>query len=331
MSNLKDHWQQLETQSGAFPHIRYDANSPCDLYLGVKRPENQRLMALRLPIGLVKAIKNHPPSKGIVVEKVKDTDDANRFFLNMVLTDRLYTDVFDILLTDLIKLLLPVSEPKQATRLFISQLTRWEDLFSRFSANGLSEEQQKGLFGELYVLQNLLVALPDSLAVLESWVGNEAAAQDFQANDWAIEVKTSSHTTHERFTVNGEGQLDDSGLKHLFLYYLNISTITNGGKRLPDLIAGIRKTLSDDLSTLSIFNQKLVKAGYFDTQAEHYQGHSYTIRHEQIFNVTADFPRILPHELRAGIGGVHYTVTVASCQPYRISETELIKTLSFSN
>ena len=328
MYNLSIFWQQLDNQTGVFRRVRYDAASPCDLYLGLKMPENQRLLAIRLPKTLAKGIGNVPAFRGIRVEKVVDPDDNTRFFLNLALTDPQLADVFDVLLSDLIDQLLPVSNPSDVVRMFLNQLARWEDLFGNYKADGLSPEQQKGLFGELYLLRKLLHNTPDSEWAVEKWVGNDAAVQDFRGATWAIEVKTSSQTTHERLTINGERQLDESPLDRLFLYYLNVDVRSGAGESLNDLVTTIRSQISADFSALQSFNRKLTKAGYFNTQAGFYADTGYVIRTQHIFSVTGDFPRIITADLRPGVGDVRYSVSLSDCLPYSISEPELLQTLT---
>ena len=221
-----------------------------------------------------------------------------------------------------------IADPKQAVQTLLNQLNRWEALFSQFSGGGLSESQQKGLYGELFVLRKLLTKLADTRQLVESWVGNEAAIQDFQANGWAIEVKTSSQTTHERITINGERQLDNATLEHLFVYYLPINTLKNGGESLNKLVSELKLQLATDVAALLLFNRKLINAGYFDSQADQYQQPGYTVQNEHIFSVTGDFPRIMAAELRPGVGDVRYSVSLSDCLPYAISENTVIQILS---
>lgn len=328
MNRTQQIWQQLDTQTGVFRRIRYDATSPCDLYLGLKMPENQRLLAIRLPKLLAAGIKNVPEFRGVRVEKVADADDSNRFFLNLLLTDTLLADVFDVLLDDLIARLLPLSNPSDVVRIFLNQLARWEELFGNYKAGGLSAEQQKGLFGELYLLRKLLNNGLTPATIVESWVGNDAAVQDFRAGNWAIEVKTSSQTTHERLTINGERQLDESPLDRLFLYYLNVDVRTGAGESLNALINDIRPGLAADVPATLAFNRKLVKAGYFDAQATGYAQTGYVIRTEHIFNVAGDFPRIITADLRPGVGEVRYSVSLSDCLSYSVTEPELFLNLT---
>ncbi|WP_373515361.1 PD-(D/E)XK motif protein [Persicitalea sp.] len=328
MNRIQQVWPQLENQTGVFRRIRYDATSPCDLNLGLRMPQNERMLVLRLPLALAKGIQSRPPALGLRVEKVGDPDDDTRFFLNLVLSEPRFAEVFDVLLEDLIARLIDIPGDRQVVREFLNHLDRWEALFSRYSSTGLTTEQQKGLYGELHLLRTLLTALTDKTSVLDSWVGQDAAVQDFRAGSWAIEVKTSSHATHERFTVNGERQLDESPLENLFLYYLNLDVRVRGGESLNAIVSTIRSMLAAEAALLSTFNRKLIDAGYFDAQADVYEENGYVIREKYIFRVTDSFPRITPADLRPGVGEVRYSASLSDCLPYEITEQQLFDTLS---
>lgn len=327
MSRIQQLWLQLENQTGLFRRQRYDATSPCDLNVGLKMPENERMLVLRLPRTLADGVRNRPPALGIRVDRIADPDDDTRFFLNLVLIESRYAEIFDVLLEDLITRLIDIPDPRKVVREFLNQLDRWEALFSRYSANGLTAEQQKGLYGELHLLRILLNASTDRAQALDSWVGPDAAVQDFRAGGWAIEVKTSSHTTRERFTVNGERQLDESPLENLFLYYLNLDVRIRGGESLNAIISAIRLMLATKVALLLTFNRKLIDAGYFDAQADTYKENGYVIREKYIFRVTGDFPRITPANLLPGVGEVRYSASLSDCLPYEITEQQLFKTL----
>ena len=192
-------------------------------------------------------------------------------------------------------------------------------------AGGLTGEQQKGLFGELHVLQVMVNNLPDAELVIDSWVGNDAALQDFRAGTWAVEVKTSSQTTNERITINGERQLDERPFDHLFLYYINVDMRPNSSPTLNELVATVRTMLQVSNAALFAFNRKLAKAGYFEAQLAAYESVGYTIRNELVFRVTDAFPRIIPTDLRTGVSEVRYAASLSDCLPYQLTQQQLFQ------
>ena len=97
----------------------------------------------------------------------------------------------------------------------------WQVLFERVPAEGLSEEAQRGLFGELAVLENLCLAELDKSEAVSSWTGPDAAHQDFKIGGAAVEVKTTLATRHARISITNEKQLDER--PHLVLLLVHVA------------------------------------------------------------------------------------------------------------
>jgi hypothetical protein len=330
MHRLNELWSQLERSAGAGPgfrRIRYSNDQPGEVYLGLKTPERHRVLALRLPRSFAAGLKTLPQLGGLRLEKVADPDDAGRFLLNLVLTERAFADVFDVLLGDLVEVLVGLDQPPALLRTFLEKLAQWQALFEGFAAEGLSPERQRGLFGEIIMLRRLLDGGADPLGMVQSWVGSQAAPQDFQGADWALEVKTSLGATHPSFTVSNERQLDETTWSGLFLVHLALETRTGGGQTLNEAVGVIRAALDGYTFARQEFNRRLIAAGYFETHAERYETPGYLVRGEHRFRVAGAFPRLRVADLPPGVGEVRYTVQLAACLPFAISETELLQFL----
>lgn len=127
----------------------------------------------------------------------------------------------------------------------------------------LGREQQMGLFGELSVLEKLLVAGNDD--AVENWTGPERATHDFEFDSRHIEVKTTG--TYEPI-------LDISSLNQLrpynpTLYLVLVQMEIGAGETLPKLIANIRDLV--DPNSQELFETKLELARYNDDHAIRYQ------------------------------------------------------------
>ncbi|MCY7351683.1 MAG: PD-(D/E)XK motif protein [Cytophagaceae bacterium] len=331
MTPLPERWQYLENGAGelsGFRRIRFSDDSPGEVFLGFKTPERHRILSLELPLPLAAGLTNLPKYQGLRVEKVADPQRTDVFLLNLVLTEPTFADVFDVLLADLIPALLPLNLPREVLRVFLDRLTRWQALFGRFAPEGLSPEQQRGLYGELLVLRKLLNHQTDARYVVESWVGPTGAAQDFQSGDWALEVKTSTATSPQRFLVNGEAQLDEAGRAALFLFFLHLDTRPHNPDTLNSLVATLRQQLAGDAGAILLFGDKLLTAGYFDAQAGPYAETGYAIRSETCFWVRGAFPRLTRRTLPVGVSEACYAVSLAGCQPFVCSETEFFNNLA---
>ena len=70
------------------------------------------------------------------------------------------------------------------------------------------------------------------------------------------------------------------------------------------------------------WTRRLELCGYEDEDANLYSDIGYTVRSFHPFRVGEGFPRIVSGDLQVGIGGVHYSVSLASCAPFRVKERQ---------
>ena len=79
----------------------------------------------------------------------------------------------------------------------------------------------------------------------------------------------------------------------------------------------------NDVPVLNSFRLKLFEIGYFEIHKPIYQNTGYNIRQESIYKVEGDFPRITENEIRHGVGDVKYSIVIADCLSFIVTETEL--------
>jgi hypothetical protein len=89
------------------------------------------------------------------------------------------------------------------------------------------------------------------------------------------------------------------------------------------MVDNVTECLKDEFSLLTRFRSLLAEAGYFDHQRDLYEEPQYVVRQENSFEVKEEFPRIQPNETRNGVGDLRYTVNVADCMLWKISEEAL--------
>lgn len=198
----------------------------------------------------------------------------------------------------------------------VNELKRWENLFSRLKDDGMPIPRQRGLLGELYLLNELLQGLSMSKEkVIGFWDGPDAAAQDFQGNNWAIEVKASAKSRPRCVHINGERQLDNSLFDYLFLYYSLVDASGNNGITLPELVKRIREILAGNIQAEQDFNTKLLMYGYRDEDSDKYSTH-YVIREKVFYLVDDDFPKLIESSLVNGISNIEYNLDLDVCDSW---------------
>lgn len=233
-------------------------------------------------------------------------------------------ETFSALCENLIASVKESSSEKALVQSVVNQLEKWRNLFDRAKVDGLSLEQQLGLYGELSFLYKFLSRnIFQYSKVLEYWVGMESALRDFQGAEWAVEAKATARNNPQKVTINGERQLDETLLTKLYLYHCSVEVSKFNGETLPKKVERIRGKLQDDSPALSAFNEKLLSAGYFDEQSDLYANRCYKIRDEHYYRVCGDFPRVKEEELRKGVCEVKYSIILSMCSDYSIPENEL--------
>src|SRR6185437_12232591 len=172
MDRIKEIWKKLITGPAiatGIQKIRYSEKSLCDLYLGIKVPENSRVLAIRLSVNNYKDINGIRNIKGLRIEKIPDLDKEGFLFLNLVLSENRYQDIFDILVADIISNVIDLTSDKEIIKGFYNRLNKWQSLFEKFNPEGLSQESQRGLFGELVMLRKLISETTNTHKVILCW------------------------------------------------------------------------------------------------------------------------------------------------------------------
>jgi hypothetical protein len=160
-------------------------------------------------------------------------------------------------------------------------LERWHDRFRAIRAP-LTKEEQRGLYGELCVLRELLTNTSNNA---RTWKGPGRSLHDFVADDWHIEVKTST-TMPGRLKISPLNQLEPIS-ERLFLAMVKIRVDDEGGS-LPDLIAFIRGL---DLSEPDSehFEEMLSIQRYRDADADRYSS-KYSMEGVYHLEISGDTP-----------------------------------------
>jgi len=255
---------------------------------------------------------------------------GGKHHLGVRLMDRACTDVFTVLAEDVAPRVTAAPDPKAAASALLGRLRRWQKFLSA-GANGLTADQQKGLFGELYACRGLLIPALDGFRAVSGWRAPHATHQDFQFGAAAVEVKTTSAKQPTSVRITNERQLDTVGVGALFLYVLVLDEreagegITPSGENLPGLVQSVRSLLKDD--ALEIFDDRLLDWSYFEADVSRYEGRRFAMRQQHVFLISDEFPRLTERMLPGGIGDVSYALSLDACEPFRVTLEQMIGTL----
>ncbi|HLN20916.1 MAG TPA: PD-(D/E)XK motif protein [Bacteroidales bacterium] len=323
---------QLEESSSVIPglfKLRYSETSNCDVFLGVKYPETHRMLIVRVPFASGKEFNFKYEFRGLKFDKIYDPENSGFLLLNLVLVDNQFKDVFDSLIADILAAIINESDFKVILRNYSNRLIKWQSLFERFRQQGLTPEEQRGLYGELYFMRKFLLVNSDFNNIVISWIGPEKLVRDFQFGNWSVEVKTTHGNNHQKVQISSERQLDTANVDNLFLNHLSLESVQHSGETLNQMIDSIYEILNIDLTALNQFRNKLTDAGFFDPHRQYYSDIGYFIRQDIFYKVEHQFPRIEESDIRNGVGDVKYSIIVSQCNDFIISDQEIFKTLIF--
>ena len=304
VSLRQEEWSQL----GIYER-RLASDTVHAVYALLHRPSAQVGLALDLPSD-IGAGMNEDAAKGFVLRKEwrRETDKVR---MTLLLSEERFTDVFGVLAADILGHIRSSRTVEAGAEALRTRLEHWKRFLKVAGAEGLSTQEQTGLFGELSVMRYWIAeGGHDPVAVLASWRGPSGANQDFQQADLVVEVKTSTANDITRIRVVNERQLDETGLAELILCHLAFDRRSGAGRTLPDLVAEVTGLLGAGLE--GSFTDLLVMAGYHKIHEGRYRSFGYSQRLCSLYGVECGFPRIKQSELRSGVSEVSYIVNLSN-------------------
>jgi hypothetical protein len=324
-------WEELANDNSLKKGLllrRYSGAVLSDVFIALQQPERVFCIAASINESININISPFDKLQEIQLKLFPDNVQKGKSILLIKLINIQHKDIFSVLCEDLIESIKSESNEKQLVRTLINRFEKWKSLFSKLNSPGLSPEEQRGLFGELYFLRKFIQHSSDFQHVLDSWVGPSGEVRDFQMNNWALEVKTTHGNNHQKVQISSERQLDNTHIEKLFLYHISLEKVQESGESLNHIIASINDILAIDAIASTRFRAKLYEAGYFEHQADLYNDTGYFIRQDEFYRVRDNFPRIQENEIRSGVGDVKYSIVLSHCNDYEESEHSIFENLT---
>lgn len=326
MSNrFEDLWRSMETEPTrgrrGMLRRRLTAQRDDGLFLGLELGSGNRLFLVELGKGVQFQARRIPKWKEIGVDRIVEEVDSGKRIVRISLLNTRFSDVFTAFAEDLYKTIAPLRRSPEIPRVLYERLEKWLQFFRSYGPEGLTRQEQLGLFGELWFLRDHVLPRMRGLEAVRRWKGPENAPQDFHFERSSVEVKTSGHREPREIRISSAEQLEDSQAGSLHIFVACIAEGGEGGLTLPGLVTDVRERLKDQKSGQDLFNRKLQDAGYLDVHSREYAEH-YEVVEEVLFRVTDGFPRI--SGVADGISDVHYRLALAFCRPFQV---DLHKTL----
>ena len=231
-------------------------------------------------------------------------------------------DVFTIVVMDILQELEKQKQPAEYVKTLKQRIAKWRDFFKNPTNRKLSEEMVIGLWGEL----DFMCKMHDSgiITISDLWNGPIMSAQDFQGENVAIEVKTTTASSLEYANISSEVQLDDDGRKALFLVAYRLARKDSTGLTLPQLVEKTANRLNDQQK--SRFNAALLCLGY-DSEDSALYNKGYVVKEQQCYQVKTGFPRLLRSDMPQGVHDVKYRMSFSNCSAFGIEQDSIASSI----
>lgn len=253
-------------------------------------------------------------SRGLAVQEraLVVESEAEQPFLDVACTDHAGRHTFNLVVSDIIRQLHAGADSVAAVR---STMARWRRFWGAAPVEGLSPEQVRGLFGELWFL--LKWALPYGFENVTHWDGPTGARHDFHWPTLAIETKTTNSMRGHIHRINGLDQLDppDSGL--LYVFSLRVRDEAGAANSLVVVIERITELLTAAPDLLDLFEIRLGQAGYSPIHSSYYADMRFHVADQRLYLVADGFPKLSSQSfvggLPLGVERVEYDINLEAC------------------
>jgi hypothetical protein len=269
-----------------------------------------------------------PKLKGVELVVIP-SESGSKPSLLLKLLDPKFRDIFYRLCTDIIASTSGCETESEAVATTVGRTWRWHHLLRGGTTGPLSVEEQKGLMGELLVLERYVLACFPPIDALSYWLGPLGKAQDFMIGNTGIESKATGALGSHEVKISSEYQLDDASIANLFLHLCvfdgaddteqNSFTLTDVVERLRDCFVS-----SGDIA-LDRYNALLAAAGF--RYEDDYTEFQWKGGERSIFAVTEGFPRLTPGNIPQEVKAVRYVLSLAECGRFAIAPDTLLEVL----
>ncbi len=304
-------WRDLEARPVAYGSLNARRLTDVAAVLAVDQQARRHVL---LPINRLEEGFNDTRSRGLVVlsRMLEVENEPSRPFLDLCGTDPAGRDAFNVVATELVDQLRRGVASVEAVA---SSLAKWRRFWSTAPLEGLTPEEIRGLFGELWFL--LVWLLPHGHEQVRHWVGPQGARSDFQWQGLSIEAKTTNSGRGHIHRINGIDQLDPPDDGRLLMYSLRLREEAASSNSLASLALAISQELSNRPELNGIFEDQLAAAGYSSLHADRYREIRFRIVDERLYRVEEDFPRLsattFARGVPMGIERIEYEVNLETC------------------
>lgn len=323
MTVPNDPWKDLipPSAASAINARRVDENNPWGFFWA-RAMDGKCLLVLQHGAESSPA-KKLPSLKGVEVA-VSDGDGQHSRMLVFRLLDSRQRDIFHQLCINIVAAGAAARSEPEAVELAVARTWRWHHLLRGGTGGRLSEDEQKGLIGELLVLERYLLPRLSPADSLAAWRGPLGAPKDFEVGRIGIEAKARRGAATPHILITSEHQLDGEGCDLLFLHVVDLSHAPEGAAQaftVGDAARRVRDWMTLDNAATDKYESLLAAAGF--RWEDDYSDFKWVEGANRVYGVTDGFPRITASEIASGVSNVRYSISLVECERFVVEAKAL--------
>ena len=317
-------WRDIEPPSSTetVRARRVDAGLPWDFFWA--RAADRRVM-LTLPHAASSSPAARLPQIRDIEVSLSDPDVHGTRTLGLKLRDHSLEDLFHTLCLDIVSAAAGAASEPDAVNTALRRTWRWHHLLRGGRSGLLSAEEQKGLIGELFVLERFLLPILPASVAIAAWLGPLGSPKDFEVSLLAIEAKARRGSARPYVAITSEHQLDSDGVDALYLHVVELSVAPDTASNsfsVSDVAARVRgRVVTEDPAVEGMFDGLLAAAGLDEN--DDYSDSLWVEGRSRVYAVGPDFPRITAAVAPPGVERVTYSVGLKQCEPFEVPDSQL--------
>lgn len=311
-------WRSLDLVSGA---------ASCRVKAARGSPGNEEAVLIGFPNLKVGSATKLPQGQGFRMERAALGDAGDGWqWLALVRQPSGSLELFAKVAADVAAVLQSSSDlpEEQLYQRFLGRVRGWQE-FMRRGREGLTEEKELGLVGELSIIRMLIDAKVPLFTAVDGWKGPHNGLHDFQLGIGSIEVKSTLAAEGFPVRIASLSQLDETNCPPLFLAGLRF-LLHDTGSTLTEIVEVTRERLLEDASASRFLEQGLLSVGYLDIHAELYT-RRFLFNEGRFHLVDAVFPRLAPFNVHPAIRRSAYDLDLALVEADKYSLDEALEQL----
>lgn len=305
---LLERWNRIAHHSNGY--VRIDATHPIEWNIGYENLNQKSLLLITEyePNDL-------PSSKSIQVTIAQRVDSKWAVSFRLIRLEQ--EEVYINLCYDIIESSRKQTDCIEGIEYIQNRYLNWTKLMELQKNGLLSENEKKGLIGEILYLQQLISNGAEPLKAIESWIGPEGADQDFVDENGWHEIKALGIGA-KSITISSLEQLNVCQPGELILYFVD-KTAPNepSAFSLLTLIHSTRDLVKHNNKAFELINRKLLQYGYIDVSE--YEKQFYRLSDTKRYRVDELFPKLVKSNVPSQIISASYQISLQSLENWKIS------------